>query len=219
MGEYTAAMPAHHHPPRLITHRRTRALACDDSPRISARESLARVSRPRTSELCDQLLERLARGRVVAHVRLRGCNVEQCVRRLVAVRVFLQQLALRDDRPAIVATRVLRVADPVLRRSRQGLRGYALTNAPNPRSLPGSRRAGRDRERCRTRAARPRRRSNSGPAGAMQRRRWVARSPRAAGTQMPAAAARQPRARHQGGGAAAGAGAVSILRSRESRST
>ena len=53
------------------------------------------------------------------HVRLRRRDVEQCVGCLAAVGKVLQQLALRDDRRTIVAARVLRIANPVLRRRRE----------------------------------------------------------------------------------------------------
>ncbi len=46
-------------------------------------------------------------------------DVEQCVGRLAAVGKLLQQLALRGDRALVIAPRVLRIADPVLRRRRE----------------------------------------------------------------------------------------------------
>src|SRR6185437_7612948 len=67
----------------------------------------------------NELFERSASGRVVAHVGLRGSDVEQGVGRLAAVGELLQQLALRGDRALVIASRVLRIADPVLRRRRE----------------------------------------------------------------------------------------------------
>ena len=52
----------------------------------------------------------------VAHLGLRGRDVEERVGHLRAVRPQLDQLPLRRDRGAIVLARELRVADPVLRR-------------------------------------------------------------------------------------------------------
>src|SRR6185437_5040545 len=66
--------------------------------------------------LANQLFERLPRGGVVAHVALRECDVEQRLGSLAALRPLEEQAPLRRDRCAVIAPRVLRVAEPVLRR-------------------------------------------------------------------------------------------------------
>ena len=110
----------------------------------------------------------------LAQFRLRRADVEQRIGHLLAVRVGGDQLPLRGDGRAVVAARVLRVADPVLRRRRQraariassrSRRKPTIAPAYSPRLNWSSAR--------RRRAARMRPAASRAPRG----RRWPAHAP------------------------------------------
>ena len=76
--------------------------------------------------LLDQLFERAARSGVVVQVRLRRCDVQQCVGDFGTRRIVRDQQTLRRNRRAIVFARVLGVANPVLCKVSGLLRSDAL---------------------------------------------------------------------------------------------
>src|SRR4029453_2771412 len=84
---------------------------------LALAEALARLLRRFGLRILrDQLFERTARGGVVVQIGLRRCDVEERIRHLVARRIDRDQRALRGDRRAKILARVVRVADPILRR-------------------------------------------------------------------------------------------------------
>src|SRR5438874_13764185 len=97
--------------------RMTAGAAESDMPRsrLASREALAGfVCGFALRIFLDQLVERLARAVGIADLELTRCDVEQCIRHLLAFRIVAHQESLAGDGVLELALRILGVAHPVL---------------------------------------------------------------------------------------------------------